>query len=37
MSINENFIRIFSNYINKYQGQTKDLFNSCRGQKFHYA
>lgn len=31
-SINENFIRIFSNYINKYKKQSKDLFNSCRGE-----
>jgi len=32
MKLNENFIRIFSNYINKYQGQSKELFNSCRGE-----
>jgi len=31
-AINESFIRIFSNYINKYEGQSKELFNSCRGE-----
>ena len=30
--IHEKFIRIFSNYINKYEGQSKELFNSCRGE-----
>ena len=29
--INGNFIHIFSNYINKYQGQGRLLFNSCHG------
>jgi hypothetical protein len=28
-SINKNFVRIFSNYINIYQGHQKDLINSC--------
>jgi len=28
--INESFIRIFSKYINIYEGQSKELFNSCR-------
>jgi len=31
-STNENFIRILSNYINKYEGQSNDLFKSCRGE-----
>jgi hypothetical protein len=31
LSANENFFRIFSNYIYKYEGQSKELFNSCRG------
>jgi len=31
-SINENFFRIFSNYIYKYQWQSEELFNSCRGE-----
>ena len=31
-SINESFIRIFSNYINKLEGQSKVLYNSCRGE-----
>jgi len=31
-SINENLIRIFSNYIDKYEGRSKQLFNSCRGE-----
>ena len=31
-SINENFVRIFSNYINKYQRQSEELFSSCRGE-----
>ena len=31
-SANETFIRIFSNYINKYEGQCNDLFNSCGGE-----
>jgi len=31
-SKNENFVLIFSNYINKYQKQSEDLFNSCRGE-----
>ena len=31
-SANEKFIRIFSNYINKYEGQSNDLFKSCRGE-----
>ena len=31
-AINESFIRIFSNYINKYVGQNNDLLNSCRGE-----
>ena len=31
-SANEIFIRIFSNYINKYEGQSNDLFKSCRGE-----
>ena len=30
-SIKENFIRIFSEYINKYEEQSKELFSSCRG------
>jgi hypothetical protein len=29
-SIKENFVRVFSNYINKYQEQSEELFNSCR-------
>jgi len=32
-SINENFIRIFCKYINKYEGQRKEFFNACRGEK----
>jgi len=31
-SINENFVRVFSNYIKKYQKQSEELFNSCRGE-----
>jgi hypothetical protein len=31
-SASENFIRIYSNYINKYEGQSNDLFKSCRGE-----
>ena len=31
-SKNENFVCIFSNYINKYQKQSEELFNSCRGE-----
>jgi len=31
-SINENFVRIFSKYINKYENQSEELFNSCRGE-----
>jgi len=31
-AINESIIRIFINYINKYEGQSKELFNSCRGE-----
>ena len=31
-SINENFIRIFSNYINKYQEEGKELFISFHGE-----
>jgi len=31
-SINENFVRIFSNYINNYQKQSEELFSSCRGE-----
>jgi len=29
---NENFIRIFSKYINKYEWQSNDLFKSCLGE-----
>ena len=29
-SDDENFVRTFSNYINKYQKQSDELFNSCR-------
>ena len=32
LSIKENFVRVFSNYINKYQKQSEELFNSCRGE-----
>jgi len=28
----ENFVRAFRNYINKYQKQSEQLFNSCRGE-----
>jgi len=28
----ENFVRAFRNYINKYQKQSEELFNSCRGE-----
>jgi len=31
-SIKENFIRIFSEYLNKYPGQSNKLFSSCRGE-----
>jgi len=31
-SKNENFVRIFSNYITKYHKQNEVLFNSCRGE-----
>jgi len=31
-SIKENFVSVFSNYINKYQKQSEELFNSCRGE-----
>jgi len=31
-SMNESFIIIFSNYINKYEGQSKEMYNSCRGE-----
>ena len=31
-SINENFVRVFSNYIKKFQNQSEVLFNSCRGE-----
>ena len=31
-SKNENFLRIFSNYINKYQKQSEELFNSWFGE-----
>ena len=31
-SIKENFICIFSEYINKYQEQSNELFSSCRGE-----
>ena len=31
-SINENFVHVFSNYINKYQKQIEEFFNSCRGE-----
>ena len=31
-SINGNFVRVFTNYINKYQKQSEELFNSCRGE-----
>jgi len=30
--IKENFVRVFNNYINKYQKQSEELFNSCRGE-----
>jgi len=30
-SINDNFVRVFSNYIKKYQKQSEELFNSRRG------
>ena len=33
-TIKENFIRLFSNYINKYQKQIEELFNSCHGENF---
>ena len=29
-SKSKNFVRIFSKYINKYQKQSEELFNSCR-------
>jgi len=31
-SIKENYVRTFNKYINKYQKQSEDLFNSCRGE-----
>jgi len=31
-SKNETFVRIFSNHIKKYQKQSEELFNSCRGE-----
>jgi len=31
-SINQNFVCIFSKYINKYQRQSEALFNSCHGE-----
>jgi len=31
-SANENFIRIFYNFINNYNGQINDLYKSCRGE-----
>ena len=31
-SIKGNFIRIFSEHINKYQEQSNELFSSCRGE-----
>jgi len=32
LSIKGNVVRVFSNYINKYQKQSEELFNSCRGE-----
>jgi len=31
-SVKGNFVRVFSNNINKYQKQSEELFNSCRGE-----
>ena len=30
----ENFIRIFTKYVNKYQVQSKNLFKSCHGENY---
>ena len=31
-SIKENFVRVFSKCLHKYQTQNEELFNSCRGE-----